>query len=577
LHRRDGRASLEGIEDIDVFGSPCVWCGGVPCTNGTALCEPLEYLKKGEKTYFPTFMAPGSYDVASCDEAYAMPGPELGVNYDCLQWASEGCNWIRDKNLCLGSRSGRQSAYLGFEVWGNPCVWCGGGVCNEQSDAICLPFNYIYNGQGTLFNVFHTPEVASFAACNQKGESKAAHFLLGSHRKVSFIGEEHQFSQFMTTGEQVWWVDFATETKHLVPPGMDCSACGCSGSLAVVAATQLDALPKGKPFECSLVPTTTAAPESPPMDESSAILDPGSDGKFLTRGKQVWWLSPDGHRHLVKPGTDCSLCACQGKVVFDPSAELEVLPEGDDFNCTVFASRLAPSLPKASAPSANTASTGIAATHSQEREKMSPVLWWVLAAVLAGILAVGIAICCCLSDGPIRRRKKKNKKKARETTDEEMFESESPQFSNQLGGSQDESHGSSEDGEQEVKAPQSTMPVYQLPPQARQAQVTAGSYQPQQHQQYYGGAVGSQSVSHVAWAGAAPPAQPSYAYGSQQTIVGPQGNHPATTVFDRIDHNHDGSITREEWEKYAFEAFDQNHDGRVSMDEMRVGLLQGMQ
>jgi len=42
-------------------------------------------------------------------------------------------------------------------------------------------------------------------------------------------------------------------------------------------------------------------------------------------------------------------------------------------------------------------------------------------------------------------------------------------------------------------------------------------------------------------------------------------------VFEMIDHNHDGKISREEGHKYAFGAFDRNHDGKVTRQEFEDG------
>jgi len=48
LTSRDGRAASEWI-GIHISNEPCVWCGGVPCTNrGDALCEPNDFMLKGQ-------------------------------------------------------------------------------------------------------------------------------------------------------------------------------------------------------------------------------------------------------------------------------------------------------------------------------------------------------------------------------------------------------------------------------------------------------------------------------------------------------------------------------------------------
>lgn len=46
----------------------------------------------------------------------------------------------------------------------------------------------------------------------------------------------------------------------------------------------------------------------------------------------------------------------------------------------------------------------------------------------------------------------------------------------------------------------------------------------------------------------------------------------AMNRFDKLDANHDGSISREEWKgrAKAFDRIDSNHDGVLSRDEIRA-------
>ncbi|MBV9490138.1 MAG: EF-hand domain-containing protein, partial [Verrucomicrobia bacterium] len=54
----------------------------------------------------------------------------------------------------------------------------------------------------------------------------------------------------------------------------------------------------------------------------------------------------------------------------------------------------------------------------------------------------------------------------------------------------------------------------------------------------------------------------------------PQSSHPHAAVFDVVDRNHDGKITRDEfidWDiERLFKIYDRNHDGVVDLNEFRA-------
>eukprot|EP00913_Durusdinium_trenchii_P033130 g31018.t2 len=158
-------SSLDGSEQSDVGGlalrgQPCVWCGGGKCTDDSdALCAPYEYLAKGVGKVFSSLMAV-STTVAKCTE------PEVvftEADVGCLKSAVQGCNQIQDMKNCTTSKEGRPYEYIaGFKVKGEPCVWCGGGLCHDGASNRCEPYDYALHGVG---HAFHT----KYSSGNQPG------------------------------------------------------------------------------------------------------------------------------------------------------------------------------------------------------------------------------------------------------------------------------------------------------------------------------------------------------------------------------------------------------------------------
>lgn len=59
---------------------------------------------------------------------------------ECLLWFGGGCSAIRDRELCLASKDGAATRQQnGVKVFGEPCLWCGGGSCTDDSNDLCAP------------------------------------------------------------------------------------------------------------------------------------------------------------------------------------------------------------------------------------------------------------------------------------------------------------------------------------------------------------------------------------------------------------------------------------------------------
>lgn len=62
----------------------------------------------------------------------------------CLLWYGHGCAAITDQDLCLSTRDGRPWRSWNKQlISGEPCVWCGGKACRNDSSKTCLPYDWV--------------------------------------------------------------------------------------------------------------------------------------------------------------------------------------------------------------------------------------------------------------------------------------------------------------------------------------------------------------------------------------------------------------------------------------------------
>jgi len=62
----------------------------------------------------------------------------------CLRWQRDGCYMITDRGACLSSRDGRTAiTWSSKKIHGQPCVWCGGRSCTQESGSLCEPYDWI--------------------------------------------------------------------------------------------------------------------------------------------------------------------------------------------------------------------------------------------------------------------------------------------------------------------------------------------------------------------------------------------------------------------------------------------------
>lgn len=93
-----------------VAGEPCIWCGGMPCTDsGPAVCAPMDWALNGEGKAFQTFNAKGPVS--------------LGVFRTRPMHSVAAC-WVQGKP----ERSDRSIELSYSRTWGGTLA-IGWGVC----------------------------------------------------------------------------------------------------------------------------------------------------------------------------------------------------------------------------------------------------------------------------------------------------------------------------------------------------------------------------------------------------------------------------------------------------------------
>eukprot|EP00931_Biecheleriopsis_adriatica_P071916 TRINITY_DN4589_c0_g2_i1.p1 TRINITY_DN4589_c0_g2~~TRINITY_DN4589_c0_g2_i1.p1 ORF type:complete len:1033 (+),score=298.16 TRINITY_DN4589_c0_g2_i1:60-3158(+) len=72
----------------------------------------------------------------------------------CLLWNGDGCESIRDEEVCKNSRDGRAWEMVnGREVRGSPCVWCNGEQCQKNHPNLCSSYGWLRPALGQDLDV----------------------------------------------------------------------------------------------------------------------------------------------------------------------------------------------------------------------------------------------------------------------------------------------------------------------------------------------------------------------------------------------------------------------------------------
>lgn len=334
LDSKDGGAQVKQKHGLKLAGEPCVWCGGVPCVaNATALCEPFDYVMRGEGKAFQYFQAKVGFTVATCQEP-AMRVPEFAQTeeLDCLARATGGCGALTDEASCLSSRdaSGLQT-FAGLKVNAQACVWCNGQACTNRNTHLCEPFDLAVNGLHRAFNASFVPASWHVAMCASGGRRISLPvppppLMLGATTTtlavrvngwgVHSVWPGGVVEEYAQCGGQGW------NGPTACPPGFSCQPKSAALSRCLPSAQPVTLLPQA------------------PVDayEPGAILtrSPPTPGRFVTTGRDVWWQAPGGRaKHRVQPTENCQRCGCWGRTVLIAQAKLDAMEIGEDFHCAM--------------------------------------------------------------------------------------------------------------------------------------------------------------------------------------------------------------------------------------------------
>eukprot|EP00429_Kryptoperidinium_foliaceum_P060064 CAMPEP_0176080806 /NCGR_PEP_ID=MMETSP0120_2-20121206/40420_1 /TAXON_ID=160619 /ORGANISM="Kryptoperidinium foliaceum, Strain CCMP 1326" /LENGTH=916 /DNA_ID=CAMNT_0017414573 /DNA_START=85 /DNA_END=2835 /DNA_ORIENTATION=+ len=335
----------------------------------------------------------------------------------------------------------------------------------------------------------------------------------------------------------VFWQD--SSGKHPLPAGVRCSECGCDGAnVHIVPQADVDAMPASDTFHC--VATALAVPAEIPADGQFLIVEEVGAKGVAT--KQVYWQNATGTVFPVASTADCEQCGCDFPVRVADSM-VQAAEKGGSFSCDMIPGGARP-LHVVVSRGVDVAGAGGASSTASKDSGNSTIMW--VGGIVALLAAVALIAFCVVGMGSKGKKDKKTRgtkgllRKHRDADEEAAPAAEADTAYTALPRDIEEPAApaapvSSPGGYQPLRMklpPRIAPPVYVSP----------------------AGSPAARAASHVVLASASAPV----------------ATEPRT-VFDAIDRNGDGVISREEWQQYAFNTFDRNHDGQIDAREWREG------
>ncbi|CAE8699816.1 unnamed protein product, partial [Polarella glacialis] len=207
-------------------------CGDYCLENGGLTCAGA-FLSTTLTTCEAARAVTCSYQFAleenSLCECVPKPGPTALVrdfprpsaeHMECLELAKGGCCAVKDKLACLGSKDASGvKVHRTVAVDGEPCVWCGGGPCTSDSNATCVPYDWMARGQDVAYAVRQQAStILAVAKCDVldrnfentgclRRQVKGCNTLTDKGTCLSSLDgrKEQQIAGFMTNGQPCVW------------------------------------------------------------------------------------------------------------------------------------------------------------------------------------------------------------------------------------------------------------------------------------------------------------------------------------------------------------------------------------
>ncbi|CAE8622538.1 unnamed protein product [Polarella glacialis] len=206
-------------------------CGDYCSKNGGLMCAgaALSSLRTCEAAKAVTCSYHFALEENALCECVPKPGPTAlardfprpsAEHMKCLDLAKNGCMAVKDNLACLGSMDASGvKIYRTVAVDGEPCVWCGGGSCTSDSNATCVPYDWMARGQDVVYAVRQQAStILAVAKCDVLGRNfentgclqkqvKGCNTLKDKATCLSSLDgrKEHPIAGFMIEGQPCVW------------------------------------------------------------------------------------------------------------------------------------------------------------------------------------------------------------------------------------------------------------------------------------------------------------------------------------------------------------------------------------
>mmetsp|Transcript_74849 Transcript_74849/g.194654 ORF Transcript_74849/g.194654 Transcript_74849/m.194654 type:complete len:1051 (-) Transcript_74849:170-3322(-) len=349
LSSKDGRQTVESkYKGIDVYGSPCAWCGGGQCHDGSSsMCEPVSLLTQGEGRYFSTLFARDQYLIAKCDSDSTVGKAARGLLLPDGHSASGSGPGGIDGTTSTPSAASDGSKAGGFDSTGaaSAAAPLGASASHGAAQGAAQPSDVSASSQPTLPRT--TPVLDTNSALGVESNVGGSEFT-DATLTVAPVGASasHGVAIGSTEGDSLAGMGEAHSTTA-GPSEVSTSSWptlpGTSqGVLDMSSAVEGGSTTGG--FDSLLVSSSSSA--GPLSSLPPGVSVPGgtfiSSGDGSAEGAVVYWYDAAG-KHPLAEGTHCSSCGCtRENIQVLVQAQIDAIPTSDPFHCVALNPSAAP-------------------------------------------------------------------------------------------------------------------------------------------------------------------------------------------------------------------------------------------